>query len=96
MTNDQKHQWKTEKRRAISKLRLVDFRFTIKMEDAIKRRFFELAVKTYNSLEVVKYPHSAIDIKRQLVKSSSSAAANYRAACRAKSASDFLNKLKIV
>ena len=34
-------------------------------------------------------------IVRQLVRSSSSVGANYRAACRAKSA-DFINKLKIV
>lgn len=32
----------------------------------------------------------------QLVRSSSSVGANYRAACRAKSKADFLNKLKIV
>lgn len=33
---------------------------------------------------------------RQLVRSSSSVGANYRAACRAKSTADFINKLKIV
>lgn len=33
---------------------------------------------------------------RQLVKSSTSVGANYRAACRAKSTADFINKLKIV
>ena len=33
---------------------------------------------------------------RQLIRSSSSIGANYRSACRAKSASDFINKLKIV
>lgn len=66
------------------------------MEQIIKRRFFDVAVKIYNSLNVVKYPHPAADVKRQLLRSSTSAAANYRAACRAKSASDFLNKLKIV
>lgn len=32
----------------------------------------------------------------QVIRSSSSSAANYRAACRAKSPRDFLNKLKIV
>lgn len=32
----------------------------------------------------------------QLVRCSSSVGANYRAACRAKSTADFLNKLKIV
>lgn len=33
---------------------------------------------------------------RQLIRSSSSAGANYYAACRAKSSADFINKLKIV
>ncbi|TXH24174.1 MAG: four helix bundle protein [Cyclobacteriaceae bacterium] len=33
---------------------------------------------------------------RQIVRSSSSVGANYRAACRAKSSADFINKLKIV
>jgi len=32
----------------------------------------------------------------QLLKASTSVAANYRAACRAKSRADFINKLKIV
>ena len=32
----------------------------------------------------------------QLIKASTSVAANYRAACRAKSEADFINKLKIV
>lgn len=39
----------------------------------------------------------AVDIfSRQLIRSSSSVGANYRAACRAKSPADFINKLKIV
>ena len=66
------------------------------MEEIIKKRFFDVAVRIYNALDVIKYPHPAADVKRQLLRSSTSAAANYRAACRAKSASDFLNKLKIV
>ena len=36
------------------------------------------------------------DYRRQLIRSSSSVGANYRAACRAKSNRDFINKLKIV
>ncbi len=35
-------------------------------------------------------------LARQLVRSSTSVGANYRAACRAKSTKDFINKLKIV
>lgn len=43
-----------------------------------------------------KLPNEYIDYKRQLVRSSSSVGANYRASCRAKSTKDFINKLKIV
>ncbi len=35
-------------------------------------------------------------VSYQLLKSSSSEAANYRAACRGKSRADFINKMKIV
>ena len=35
-------------------------------------------------------------LARQLVRSSTSVGANYRAACRAKSTKDFINKFKIV
>ena len=42
----------------------------------------------------VNYPAQAIC--NQIVRSSSSVGANYRAACRSKSRKDFINKLKIV
>lgn len=35
-------------------------------------------------------------VRNQIVRSAPSTAANYRAACRGKSGSDFINKLKIV
>ncbi len=35
-------------------------------------------------------------VRNQLVRSATSTGANYRAACRAKSTADFINKLKIV
>ena len=45
-----------------------------------------------------KLPKSAVNAPygNQLIRSSSSSGANYRAACRAKSQADFINKLKIV
>ena len=48
--------------------------------------------------EVNKLPHSlsADVIGRQLIRSGTSIGANYRAACRAKSTPDMINKLKIV
>ena len=41
-------------------------------------------------------PNEFRDYKGQLIRCSSSVGANYRAACRAKSTRDFINKLKIV
>ena len=54
------------------------------------------------ALRVIKVvralPHDDVSdvIGRQLLRSGTSVGANYRAACRAKSTPDFLNKLKIV
>ena len=41
-------------------------------------------------------PKEFSEYKGQLIRCSSSVGANYRAACRAKSTRDFINKLKIV
>jgi len=47
---------------------------------------------------IIDLPHNVLNknYSNQLVRCSSSVGANYRAACRAKSTADFLNKLKIV
>lgn len=65
-------------------------------EKAFKLRTKNLAVAIIK--EVAKLPASpAADvIGRQLIRSSTSIGANYRAACRAKSPADMINKLKIV
>jgi len=64
---------------------------------------FELIARTkkfagriYFFAEGLPNSRGANNIAHQVHKSSSSVAANYRAACRAKSKADFLNKLKIV
>lgn len=46
----------------------------------------------------VDLPYNLINknYSNQIIRSSSSTGANYRAACRAKSTADFINKLKIV
>ncbi|GGE43493.1 four helix bundle protein [Pedobacter psychrotolerans] len=47
---------------------------------------------------IISLPYNVLNknYSNQLVRCSSSVGANYRAACRAKSTADFLNKLKIV
>lgn len=65
------------------------------MKDDIMKRLKSLAVNTGKLC--LKLPHSVINrvYVSQIVRSSSSASANYRAACRGKSKADFINKLRI-
>lgn len=64
--------------------------------ELLKERFKEFAIRTVIYLQ--KLPKNMINTpySNQLIRASSSPGANYRAACRAKSTADFINKLKIV
>lgn len=64
--------------------------------ELLKKRFKDWAVKYV--LFTRKFPYDAEfkAARNQMVRCGPSRAANYRAACRAKSAPDFINKLKIV
>lgn len=64
--------------------------------ELLKDRFKKFAIRT--AIYLQKLPKSMITTpySNQLIRSSSSPGANYRAACRAKSTADFINKLKIV
>ena len=64
------------------------------MKEELKHRMKEFAKSVFNDLQDID--PKFIDYKRQLIRSSSSVGANYRAECRAKSMNDFINKLKIV
>ena len=65
------------------------------MQD-LKERTKQFAIDVFRLCE--QYPRGLgyTAYCNQLVRSSSSVGANYRAACRAKSPADFINKLKIV
>jgi four helix bundle protein len=62
----------------------------------LKKRFKKFAIDV--ALLIKDLPKNTINTaySNQLIRSSSSPGANYRAACRAKSTADFINKLKIV
>lgn len=62
----------------------------------LKKRSKQLAVNT--GWLCLKIPYNPVNKEyvSQLVRCSSSVGANYRAACRAKSKPDFINKLRIV
>jgi four helix bundle protein len=65
------------------------------MQD-LKTRYKKFAIDV--ALLIQKVPKNTINNAycNQLIRSSSSPGTNYRAACRAKSTADFINKLKIV
>jgi four helix bundle protein len=56
----------------------------------------KFAIRVFKLIERFPKTRSANVILYQLLKAASSVAANYRAACRAKSKADFLNKINIV
>jgi four helix bundle protein len=64
-------------------------------KDDIMKRLKALAVNTGKLC--LKFPYNIVNktYTGQLVRCSSSASANYRAACRGKSKADFVNKLRI-
>jgi four helix bundle protein len=62
----------------------------------LQKRFKNLAIKTGKLCSKLPFnPVNKVYID-QIIRSSTSSAANYRSACRAKSKADFVNKLKIV
>ena len=65
-------------------------------KNELLRRTRDFAVRVFKLLERIPKSEAAKVVTYQLLKSSSSVAANYRAVNRAKSKSDFGNKIKIV
>ena len=64
--------------------------------EILKNRYKRFAIDV--AVLIQELPRNTININysNQLIRCSSSPGANYRAACRAKSTADFINKLKIV
>jgi four helix bundle protein len=65
-------------------------------EEVLKQRFKEWAIKGVLFTRKFSNEPDFKAIRNQMVRCIPSCAANYRAACRAKSIPDFINKLKIV
>jgi len=66
------------------------------VEQKIKARLKRLLLLIISDTKELPKSDEYFIIKRQLIRSISSSAANYNAACRAKSKRDFIYKLKIV
>ena len=65
-------------------------------QDEMKRRTKDFALRIIRLVEALPRNVVADTIGRQLVRSGTSVAANYRAACRAKSRADFVAKMGTV
>src|SRR6185436_17231537 len=65
-------------------------------EKIFKSRTRKLAVALIKEVEKLPRSLAADVIGKQLIRSGTSIGANYRAACRAKSTADMINKMKIV
>ncbi len=61
----------------------------------LQNRTKSFAVRIFRMVEKLPKSKGTEVIAYQIIKASSSVAANYRAVCRAKSKADFINKLKI-
>ena len=66
------------------------------MQEQIKKRTKQIGLEVIKLMDELPNKPSAWAIAKQIIRSSTSIGANYRAACRAKSIPDFINKLKIV
>jgi four helix bundle protein len=64
--------------------------------EVLQRRMRQLAVQTIGLTNELPKTRAADVIGRQLIRSVSSVAANYRSACRARSRRDFIAKMGIV
>ena len=65
-------------------------------EQKFKDRTKKLGLRVIRLVEALPNNQTGQVIGKQLLRSATSIGANYRAACRAKSTADILNKLKIV
>ena len=64
--------------------------------DELKERFRKFSIKIIGLVNTMPNNIAGNAIAKQIVRSGTSPAANYRAACLAKSNKNFLNKLKMV
>ena len=64
--------------------------------EELKERFRQFSLRIIKMVDAMPKTISSNAIAQQIIRSGTSPAANYRAACLAKSDKDFINKLKIL
>jgi four helix bundle protein len=67
-----------------------------KIQESLSNRLLDFAVEIIKILEKISRSYVGRQIFGQLVRSSTSAGANYEEACGAESRSDFIHKLRVV
>ena len=72
------------------------FMNTIEQIEAFKERTKKLALRVIKLFQSLPKTDEAIIIGKQLLRSATSVAANYRASCRARSDAEFFSKISIV
>jgi four helix bundle protein len=65
-------------------------------QERLKARTKYIALETIKLADDLPHKPAAWILSKQIIRSSTSIGASYRAACRAKSTADFINKLKMV
>jgi four helix bundle protein len=65
-------------------------------EEQFKRRTKQLGIRVIRMVEALPQSYAGEVIGKQVLRSATSVGANYRAACRAKSTPEIVNKLKTV
>jgi len=63
--------------------------------EELKQRTKELALRIIRLVKAMPDDLASVTIARQIIRSGTSVAANYRAVCISKSRADFINKLRI-
>ena len=60
-------------------------------KEELKERFRDFSLRILRMVDAMPHTVSSLAIAKQIVRSGTSPAANYRAACYAKSSKDFVN-----
>jgi four helix bundle protein len=68
----------------------------MEFQEILKIRTKAIGLETIKLVDLLPQKPAAWVLSKQILRSSTSVGSNYRAACRAKSTADFVNKLKIV
>ena len=65
-------------------------------KEALKQRTKQFALRVMKMVEALPATKAADVIGRQILRSATSVAANYRSACKARSPADFISKITVV